>query len=108
MLSSLTARTAATMAAFLLMTGNVPASASDTDSLRLKRDLRACIDQSLASANAQDIGDTDVVLSACEEEMRAFVATIDDEIRLGAFRTAISGYVNSQLKPVTVASESAQ
>ena len=36
--------TAATMAAFLLMTGNAPASASDTDSLRLKRDLRACID----------------------------------------------------------------
>lgn len=94
-------RTTAVLAVFVVLGGLQPAFASD--SLRLKRDLRACIDRSLAAANAHNEGGVTDVLSTCESELRAFTDSLSDETRRAALRVAITGYVQEQLTTTHVA-----
>ncbi len=94
-------RFSAALAVFLLLGFSLETAAAGNDSLRLKRDLRACIDKSVASANAQEINDVGAILSACDAELQAFMASITDSTRINAVRFAISGYVQSNLESTT-------
>ncbi len=85
---------------------SVEASASDTESLRLQRDLRACIDENITRVNADSLGDVSTVLSACDTELQAFLASISDSTRLEAWRFAISGYVEVNIEPPGVVQDS--
>ncbi len=105
-MSSLTSRIAVVIAVFMAFTCTGQAAASNPESLRLKRDLRACIDKSLALANSQNTGDVSAVLSACDAELRVFTASISDETRRQAIRIAINGYVQENLDPVRTAEDS--
>ncbi len=94
------------LAGFLVLGFALEAAASDTESLRLQRDLRACIDENIARVNAQSIGDVSSILSSCDAELQAFMASITDSTRLEAVRFAISGYVQTNIKPASVAQDS--
>ncbi len=102
-MSSLTSRFTAALAGILVFCFTSEAIAYDAESLRLQRDLRACIDKSVARVNSQKIGDVTGVLSSCDAELQAFMASITDSTRLEAVRFAISGYVQASLEPAQVA-----
>ena len=91
---------------FLALSLTLEAAASDAETLQLQRDLRACIDENIALVNAKSIGDVSKVLSSCDAELQAFMASITDSTRLEALRFAISGYVQTNIKPASVAQDS--